>query len=132
MTAGTSPPPNASHEKSAPPTSCSTARPGGKSSTPVTCRRSTRNGQGGQCIEVADGNPGLTPVRGSKDPGGPTLPFLSPAVRAGEFDAGRGHLSVAARLGAATRGRTPVSRTAARERLPRDVGPSDGRLRLLQ
>ncbi|GAA3020265.1 hypothetical protein GCM10010519_56850 [Streptomyces lactacystinicus] len=93
MTAGTSPPPNASHEKSAPPTSCSTARPGGKSSTPVTWRRSTRNGQGGQCIEVADGFSGVMPVRDSKDPGGPALLFPAPAwqafvtaVRTGEFD----------------------------------------------
>ncbi|MFD5434916.1 DUF397 domain-containing protein [Kitasatospora sp. NPDC127067] len=93
---------------------------------PVTWRRSTRNGQGGQCIEVADGIPGLTPVRNSKDPDGPTLPFLSPAARAGEIDAGRGHLRVAARLRAATRGRTPVSRTAARGRLPWEVGPADG------
>ncbi|MFJ6621959.1 DUF397 domain-containing protein [Kitasatospora sp. NPDC091335] len=56
-------------------------------------RKSSYSGSGGQCIEVADGIPGLMPVRDSKDPDGPALAFLSPswqafvtAVRAGEFD----------------------------------------------
>ncbi|WP_049580379.1 DUF397 domain-containing protein [Streptomyces sp. SBT349] len=31
------------------------------------------NGDGGECVEVADGVPGLVPVRDTKDRGGPTL-----------------------------------------------------------
>ncbi|MFI8460572.1 DUF397 domain-containing protein [Kitasatospora sp. NPDC085464] len=56
-------------------------------------RKSTHSGQGGQCVEVADGIPGLMPVRDSKDPEGPALLFPSTAwqsfvtaVRTGEFD----------------------------------------------
>ena len=57
-------------------------------------RKSTYSGgQGGECIEVADGFP-VVPVRDSKDPDGPALVF-SPAawsafvadVRAGWFPA---------------------------------------------
>ncbi|MFE4455415.1 DUF397 domain-containing protein [Streptomyces sp. NPDC056796] len=33
------------------------------------------NGDGGNCVEVADGFPGLVPVRDSKTPGGPALAF---------------------------------------------------------
>ncbi|MFJ3703477.1 MULTISPECIES: DUF397 domain-containing protein [Streptomyces] len=33
------------------------------------------NGDGGNCVEVADGFPGLVPVRDSKNPGGPALAF---------------------------------------------------------
>ncbi|MEU3564899.1 MULTISPECIES: DUF397 domain-containing protein [unclassified Kitasatospora] len=55
-------------------------------------RKSTySNGQGG-CIEVADGCPGVMPVRDSKDPKGPSLVFpieawesFVAAVRSGEF-----------------------------------------------
>ncbi|MEV7359169.1 DUF397 domain-containing protein [Kitasatospora sp. NPDC091276] len=57
-------------------------------------RKSTRSGQGGQCVEVSDAFPGIVPVRDSKDPNGPALLFPSPAwqsfvtaIRAGEFDA---------------------------------------------
>ncbi|MER7705050.1 DUF397 domain-containing protein [Kitasatospora sp. NPDC097605] len=56
-------------------------------------RKSSYSGGGGACIEVADGHPGLMPVRDSKDPDGPALLFPSAswqsfvtAVRAGEFD----------------------------------------------
>ncbi|TXS51239.1 DUF397 domain-containing protein [Streptomyces sp. t39] len=31
------------------------------------------NGDGGECVEVADGLPGLVPVRDSKRPGGPVV-----------------------------------------------------------
>ncbi|MEU9074022.1 DUF397 domain-containing protein [Kitasatospora sp. NPDC048538] len=57
-------------------------------------RKSSHSSGGGQCIEVADGFPGVMPVRDSKDPEGPALLFHSSAwqsfvtaVRAGEFDA---------------------------------------------
>lgn len=50
---------------------------------------------GGECIEVATGIPGVTPVRDSKDPNGPALQFSTAAfaafldaVRAGEFGTG--------------------------------------------
>ncbi|MER7583901.1 DUF397 domain-containing protein [Kitasatospora sp. NPDC097691] len=62
----------------------------------TTWRKSTHSGQGGQCVEVADGITGVVPVRDSKDPSGPALLFPSSAwqsfvtaVRAGEFDAAR-------------------------------------------
>ncbi|GAA2147316.1 DUF397 domain-containing protein [Kitasatospora kazusensis] len=56
-------------------------------------RKSTFSGsQGGDCIEVADGVPGVMPVRDSKDPGGPALVFPADAwsafvdgVKAGDF-----------------------------------------------
>ncbi|MFG1674680.1 DUF397 domain-containing protein [Micromonospora sp. NPDC049282] len=42
-------------------------------------RKSTRSGtSGGNCVEVADGIPGVVGVRDSKDPAGPALTF-SPA-----------------------------------------------------
>jgi hypothetical protein len=48
--------------------------------------------QGGNCLEVAPGFPGLAPVRDSKDPQGPALVFPAEAwasfvaaVRGGEF-----------------------------------------------
>ncbi|MFE6050478.1 DUF397 domain-containing protein [Kitasatospora sp. NPDC056446] len=54
--------------------------------------RSSYSGNGGQCVEVASGFPGLLPVRDSKDPQGPALVFPSDAwasfvsaVRSGEF-----------------------------------------------
>ncbi|MFF3005316.1 DUF397 domain-containing protein [Kitasatospora sp. NPDC057940] len=59
----------------------------------TTWRKSSYSGQGGQCVEVADGFTGVQPVRDSKDPDGPVLRFRSPAwrafvaaVSAGEFD----------------------------------------------
>ncbi|MFD4398307.1 DUF397 domain-containing protein [Kitasatospora sp. NPDC059811] len=57
-------------------------------------RKSTRSGQGGQCVEVSDDFPGIVPVRDSKDPNGPALLFPTDAWQAfvtavgtGEFDA---------------------------------------------
>lgn len=57
-------------------------------------KSSYSGGGGGQCIEVADGFAGVTPVRDSKDPSGPALLFPASAwqafvtaVRIGEFDA---------------------------------------------
>ncbi|MFC5664520.1 DUF397 domain-containing protein [Kitasatospora misakiensis] len=56
-------------------------------------RKSSYSGDAGQCIEVADGYPGVMPVRDSKDPDGPTLLFTADswqsfvsAVRDGGFD----------------------------------------------
>ncbi|WP_406204218.1 DUF397 domain-containing protein [Kitasatospora sp. NBC_01560] len=47
---------------------------------------------GGECIEVAPGFPGVVPVRDSKDPAGPALVFAASAwhsfvaaVRAGDL-----------------------------------------------
>ncbi|WBB75040.1 DUF397 domain-containing protein [Micromonospora sp. WMMD1128] len=46
-------------------------------------RTSSRsNGQGGNCVEVADGLPGVVAVRDSKDPAGPILAFGPDAWRA--------------------------------------------------
>ncbi|RKN35865.1 DUF397 domain-containing protein [Streptomyces hoynatensis] len=45
-------------------------------------RRSTYSGNGGNCVEVRDGVPGVVPVRDSKVPGGPQL-----AVGAGAWSA---------------------------------------------
>lgn len=43
-------------------------------------RKSTySNGEGGDCVEVADGFPGVVPVRDSKDPDGPALVFSAEA-----------------------------------------------------
>ncbi|MFD8784629.1 DUF397 domain-containing protein [Kitasatospora sp. NPDC059599] len=63
------------------------------SNSPTTWRKSTYSGGSNGCVEVADGVPGLMPVRDSKDPSGPTLVFPAhtwqafvTAVRAGEFD----------------------------------------------
>ncbi|MBX7265740.1 DUF397 domain-containing protein [Micromonospora sp. Llam7] len=45
-------------------------------------RKSTRsNGQGGNCVEVADNLPGVVAVRDSKDPAGPALAFPPGAWR---------------------------------------------------
>ncbi|WP_329584191.1 DUF397 domain-containing protein [Kitasatospora sp. NBC_01250] len=58
-------------------------------------RKSTFSGDSGDCIEVADGLPGLLPVRDSKDPDGAALVFSAEAwrlflagVRTGGFPAG--------------------------------------------
>ncbi|MBL1115898.1 DUF397 domain-containing protein [Streptomyces sp. 110] len=40
-------------------------------------KSSYSNGDGGDCVEVADNLPGIVPVRDSKDPDGPTLIFPS-------------------------------------------------------
>ncbi|SDT81675.1 protein of unknown function [Streptomyces sp. TLI_053] len=60
--------------------------------TPVSWRKSTYSGNGGNCVEVTADFPGLVPVRDSKDPVGPALVFPSDAwrsfvaaVQAGEF-----------------------------------------------
>ena len=60
----------------------------------VWVKSSYSNGNGGACIEVAPGFPGLMPVRDSKDPQGPALTFTGDAwaafvaaVRGGEFPA---------------------------------------------
>ncbi|MFI7093490.1 DUF397 domain-containing protein [Streptomyces lydicus] len=43
---------------------------------PATWRKSSySNGEGGACVEIADGHPGAVPVRDSKDPHGPALVF---------------------------------------------------------
>ncbi|MEO3747179.1 DUF397 domain-containing protein [Plantactinospora sp. B5E13] len=45
-------------------------------------RKSSRsNGQGGDCVEVADNLPGHILVRDSKDPAGPSLTFTPAAWR---------------------------------------------------
>ncbi|MFF3111773.1 DUF397 domain-containing protein [Kitasatospora sp. NPDC057904] len=59
----------------------------------LTWRKSSYSGgNGGDCIEVAPGFPGLVPVRDSKDPQGPVLVFPAPAwasflsgLQAGDF-----------------------------------------------
>ncbi|MGK5531521.1 DUF397 domain-containing protein [Streptomyces sp. URMC 129] len=45
----------------------------------VQWRKSTHSGNGGQCVEVADGVPGVVPVRDSKAPAGPALVVPAPA-----------------------------------------------------
>ncbi|ARH92717.1 DUF397 domain-containing protein [Streptomyces sp. MOE7] len=46
-------------------------------------KSSYSNGEGAECIEVADGHPGAVPVRDSKNPHGPALVF--PASRWSSF-----------------------------------------------
>ncbi|KOV11452.1 hypothetical protein ADK60_35410 [Streptomyces sp. XY431] len=60
--------------------------------TSVSWRKSSYSDNGGECVEVAPDVPGLVPVRDSKDPSGPVLPFPADAwnafvaaVQAGEF-----------------------------------------------
>ncbi|WEV27599.1 DUF397 domain-containing protein [Streptomyces sp. 71268] len=58
-------------------------------------RKSSYSGNnGGNCVEVAPGFPGVVPVRDSKDPNGPALAFSSSTwaafvagVKAGDFGA---------------------------------------------
>ncbi|OEU86016.1 hypothetical protein DB35_10765 [Streptomyces abyssalis] len=45
-------------------------------------RSSYSNGQGGECVEVADGYPGVVPVRDSKAPEGPALVVAAGAWQA--------------------------------------------------
>ncbi|MDX3430849.1 MULTISPECIES: DUF397 domain-containing protein [unclassified Streptomyces] len=40
-------------------------------------KASYSNGDGGECVEIADGFPGLVPVRDSKAPDGPALVFTA-------------------------------------------------------
>lgn len=42
-------------------------------------KSSYSGGDGGNCLEVADGNPGLVPVRDSKTADGPALVFRTAA-----------------------------------------------------
>ncbi|MBV7699012.1 DUF397 domain-containing protein [Streptomyces sp. TRM70350] len=42
-------------------------------------KSSYSDGQGADCVEVADNLPGVTPVRDSKNPEGPALVFPAPA-----------------------------------------------------
>ncbi|MFI0784842.1 DUF397 domain-containing protein [Streptomyces lydicus] len=43
---------------------------------PAAWRKSSySNGEGAACVEVADGHPGVVPVRDSKNPHGPALLF---------------------------------------------------------
>jgi len=58
----------------------------------VRWRKSTYSGDTGECIEVADAFPGVTPVRDSKNPDGPVLTFPAGSwaafvsgVKAGDF-----------------------------------------------
>ncbi|MFJ8623511.1 DUF397 domain-containing protein [Kitasatospora sp. NPDC093550] len=55
-------------------------------------QKSGYSNNGGNCVEVAPGFPGVMPVRDSKDPNGPALVFPAEAwvafvaaVRGGEF-----------------------------------------------
>ncbi|MEC4014958.1 DUF397 domain-containing protein [Streptomyces sp. H27-D2] len=55
-------------------------------------RKSTySNGAGGDCIEVADGFPGVVPVRDSKNPEGPALFLPAEAWAAFIGDVKAGH-----------------------------------------
>lgn len=73
----------------------STTQPQSPDLSAAAWRKSTySNGQGGDCVEVADALPGIIPVRDSKDPHGPALVFPTEAfaafvaaVKAGEFPA---------------------------------------------
>jgi hypothetical protein len=57
-------------------------------------RKSTySNADGGNCIEVADGIPGIVPVRDSKDPQGPALTFTPGAWSAFVADVKAGTLA---------------------------------------
>jgi hypothetical protein len=48
--------------------------------TGVSWRKSSfSGGSGGDCVEIAEGFPGLVPVRDSKDPKGPSLIFTAAA-----------------------------------------------------
>jgi hypothetical protein len=65
------------------------------SELPAQWRKSSYSTNGGNCVEIGDGVPGVIPVRDSKDPHGPALAFDTDAwtafladVKAGRF-AGR-------------------------------------------
>ena len=58
----------------------------------VQWRKSSFSDNGGNCVELGEGIPGVAPVRDSKDPSGPALVFgadaftaFVQAVKAGEF-----------------------------------------------
>ncbi|WP_413802220.1 DUF397 domain-containing protein [Streptomyces iranensis] len=44
-------------------------------STAAWRKSSYSNGDGGECVEIADNLPGLVPVRDSKNPDGPAILF---------------------------------------------------------
>ncbi|MFD8549497.1 DUF397 domain-containing protein [Streptomyces sp. NPDC059649] len=48
-------------------------------STAVWRKSSYTNGDGGDCVEVVDGLPGVVPVRDSKNPDGPAIVFPAAA-----------------------------------------------------
>ncbi|UZJ31022.1 DUF397 domain-containing protein [Streptomyces endophytica] len=48
-------------------------------STAVWRKSSYTSGEGGNCVEVVDGLPGVVPVRDSKDPHGPAIVFPAAA-----------------------------------------------------
>ncbi|MCQ8829585.1 DUF397 domain-containing protein [Streptomyces malaysiensis] len=48
-------------------------------STAAWRKSSYSNGDGGECVEVADNLPGVIPVRDSKNPDGPALIFAAGA-----------------------------------------------------
>lgn len=48
-------------------------------STAVWRKSSYTSGEGGNCVEVVDGLPGIVPVRDSKDPDGPAIVFRAAA-----------------------------------------------------
>ncbi|MET7493705.1 DUF397 domain-containing protein [Streptomyces sp900116325] len=48
-------------------------------STAIWHKSSYSGGDGGNCLEVADGHPGIVPVRDSKVPDGPALVFRTAA-----------------------------------------------------
>jgi len=45
-------------------------------------KSSYSNADGGECVEVADGYPGVVPIRDSKNPGGPVITVSAGAWRA--------------------------------------------------
>lgn len=56
-------------------------------------KSSYSSGNGGECIEVADGLTGVVPVRDSKNPHGPALVFPSAAWTAFVADVKTGRLA---------------------------------------
>lgn len=56
-------------------------------------KSSYSSGNGGACIEVADGLTGVVPVRDSKDPDGPALVFQAEAWAAFVADIKAGHIA---------------------------------------
>jgi hypothetical protein len=57
-------------------------------------KSSHSDGNGGSCVEVADGYPGVQPVRDSKDPEGPALVFTAASWSAFVADVKAGHFPV--------------------------------------
>lgn len=57
-------------------------------------KSSHSNGQGAECVEIADGFPGVVPVRDSKDPHGPALVFPTEGWKSFVSAVKRGELPV--------------------------------------